>query len=212
MPTAGLPESGSELVRLDPSNGLQFSRLGMIFALYSLRHSCVYSRSVAVAIRGVRHRPFHQAASARAGARLGPHEPPKSSAHIASDRRATAEPALCRHRGRHRVRRSRKTRRLRALRSPRTCSTACKRSYPGEFRAPRHSSGRTQTSRCAPSCAASPVVEASQAAGRKAGASTTRTTTAAQAVARSTSRRQDWKGCSPTNWHYCNRHLATCGY
>src|SRR4029077_5995000 len=36
-------------------------------------------------IRGVRHRPFHQAASARAGARLGPHEPPRSSADISSD-------------------------------------------------------------------------------------------------------------------------------
>ena len=62
----------------------------------------------------VRHRAFHQAAGARAGTSLGADQPAWPSAHIASDRRAAAEPALCRHRGRHRIRRSRKTRRLRA--------------------------------------------------------------------------------------------------
>ena len=51
---------------------------------------------------------------------LGLDQPARPSAHISSDRRAAAEPALCRHRRRHRVRRSRKTRRLRAadLRGP----------------------------------------------------------------------------------------------
>ena len=39
---------------------------------------------------------------------------------------------------------------------------------PVVYRAPRHSSGRTRTSHCAPSCAAGPVVEASPAAGRRA--------------------------------------------
>src|SRR4051812_27704106 len=46
---------------------------------------------------------------------LGPHEPPQSSAHVTSDWDAAEKSALRRHRGRHRVRRSRKTRRLRAL-------------------------------------------------------------------------------------------------
>ena len=41
-------------------------------------------------IRGVRNRAFHQAASARAGARLGPHEPSKSSADVSSDWDAAA--------------------------------------------------------------------------------------------------------------------------
>ena len=51
---------------------------------------------------------------------LGLDQPARPSAHVASDRHAAAEPALCRHRGRHRVRRSRKARRLRAadLRGP----------------------------------------------------------------------------------------------
>ena len=78
-------------------------------------------------------------------------------------------------------------------------------------RARRHSSGRTRTSHYAPSCAASPVVEASPAAGRRAEASTTRTTTAALAVARSTSRRRSSKGCSQTNSRCCSRRQATCG-
>ena len=51
---------------------------------------------------------------------LGPDQPPRPSAHVASDRRAAAQSALRRHRGRPRVRRSRKARRLRAadLRGP----------------------------------------------------------------------------------------------
>ena len=51
---------------------------------------------------------------------LGLDQPPRPSAHIASDRRAAAQSALRRHRGRARVRRSRKARRLRAadLRGP----------------------------------------------------------------------------------------------
>ncbi len=65
-------------------------------------------------IRGVRNRPFHQATSARAGARLGPHEPPGSSADVPSDRDAAAESPLRRHRGRARVRRPREAWRLRA--------------------------------------------------------------------------------------------------
>ena len=75
---------------------------------------------------------------------------------------------------------------LRRARLRRQRREVCKRSCPGEFRAPRHSSGRTRTSHCAPACAASPVVEASPAAGRRAEASTTRTTTAALVAARST--------------------------
>ena len=76
-----------------------------------------------------------------------------------------------------------------------------------------HSSGRTRTFHYAPSYAACHVVEASQAAGRRAVASTTRTTTAVQAVAqKSTSRRRSWKGCSPTNSPCCSRRQATCAY
>ncbi len=41
------------------------------------------------------------------------------------------------------------------------------RSCPGAYRAPHRSSARTRTSRCAPSCGASPVVEASRAACRR---------------------------------------------
>ena len=117
---------------------------------------------------------------------LGLDQPARPAAHIAGDRRAAAQPALCRHRGRSRVRRSRKARRLRAadLRGP--VLPRAGGPVRATFRAPRRSSGRTRTSRCAPSCAASPVVEASPAAGRRAAASTTRTTTAALAVARST--------------------------
>ena len=117
---------------------------------------------------------------------LGLDQPPRPAAHVAGDRRAAAESALRRHRGRARVRRSRKARRLRAadLRGPvlPRAGGAC----PGECRARRRSSARTRTSHCAPSCAASPAVEASPAAGRRAAASTTRTTTAALAAARST--------------------------
>ena len=42
-------------------------------------------------IRGVRHRALHQAASARAGERLGPDQPPQSSADVTSDRRCCCE-------------------------------------------------------------------------------------------------------------------------
>jgi len=72
-------------------------------------------------------------------------------------------------------------------------------------RAPRHSSGRTRTSHYAPSCAASPVVEASPAAGRRAAASTTPTTTAGLAAAPSTSPRPKWKISSPTDLRACNQ-------
>ena len=63
---------------------------------------------------------FTKQQAARAGTSLGLDQPARSSAHIASDRRAAAESALRRHRGRPRVRRSRKARRLRAadLRGP----------------------------------------------------------------------------------------------
>jgi hypothetical protein len=57
-----------------------------------------------------------------------------------------------------------------------------------------------------------PADAASTAAGRRAAASTTRTTTAVQAVSRSNITKEKLEGLSPTNWHYCNRHLATCGY
>jgi DNA invertase Pin-like site-specific DNA recombinase len=50
---------------------------------------------------------FTKAARARGGARLGPHEPPKSSAHVSSDWDAAAQSPLRRNRGRTRVRRPR---------------------------------------------------------------------------------------------------------
>ena len=70
--------------------------------------------------RRVRDWPLHQAATAQAGTSQGLDQPARLSAHITGDRRAAAEPTLCRHRRRPGVPRSRKTRRLRApdLRGP----------------------------------------------------------------------------------------------
>ena len=63
----------------------------------------------AARVRGVRDRALHQATTAQAGERLGPDQPPRPAAHVTSDRRAAAQPALRRHRGRPRVRRSRES-------------------------------------------------------------------------------------------------------
>ena len=91
--------------------------IGYLNAPRSIGKSLVHDPGAACAasIRGVRDRALHQATAPQAVKSLGLDQPARLSAYIASDRCAAAEPALCRHRGRHRVRRSRKARRLRAV-------------------------------------------------------------------------------------------------
>ena len=135
-------------------------------------------------VRGVRDRAVHEATASQAGKGVGLDEPSRPAAHVAGDRHAAAQSALCRHRGRPRVRRSRKARRLRAadLRGPVLPRAGGLVRATAEHdaeaaRAPGFPAARA-------SCAASPVDAASLAAGRRAEASTTRTTTAALVAAR----------------------------
>jgi hypothetical protein len=70
--------------------------------------SCSTSRaSRTTRVRGVRDWPIHEGTVAQAGQALGPHEPAREAAHVTSDRRAAAQPALRGHDRRARGQRTR---------------------------------------------------------------------------------------------------------
>ena len=134
----------------------------------------------ATCVGGVRDGPIHEGTTAETGQGVGPHESARQAAHVASHRNVAAQPAVRRHRGRARVRRTQHPGdfepliseelfyQVQAVLSGRLPSTAPRqRSHP--------------TFRCAASFAVN-CGRGLTAAGRRAATSTTPTTTAALAA------------------------------
>ena len=155
---------------------------------------------------------FTKQQAAQAVKSLGLDQPARPSAHVASDRRAAAKPALRRHRGRpeYGVRAKRGDfeplisedlfyRVQAVLSGSRAEHDATAAGAPGLPTA------RLRALRVLWSRPHRQLVEGPQRV-------LTRTTTAALAAARSTSRRRSSKDCSQTNSPDCSQRQATCGY
>jgi DNA invertase Pin-like site-specific DNA recombinase len=88
--------------------------IGYLNAPRSMGMSLVHDLGVGAArsarLRGLRDGSIHERTATQAGQSLGPDQPSRQAAHVASDRRAAAQSALRRHRGRARVRRPRQAR------------------------------------------------------------------------------------------------------